>query len=586
MTATTPIELTINGVKTAAAPGATIMEAADAVGIRIPRLCYHPALSILGACRVCVVEVEGQRNLVAACSFPVTPGMAVRTHTPLLRRVRRDIVELILDNHPPECQTCSRNTQCELQTLAYDLGVRSRRFAGERKRYPPDTSSPAVLRDPEKCILCGRCVRVCDEVQGVTNLSQQHRGFRITVGPAHDRPMAESVCVHCGQCAAVCPTAALLERSHTSAVFEALHNPALHVVVQTAPAIRATVGEGFGLAPGTPSTGKLVHALRLMGFHKVFDTNVGADLTVVEEAHEFLRRLQAGERLPLLTSCSPGWISFMEHFYPDLIPLASTCRSPMSMLSVLLKTYYAQTQKLDPKSVFVVAVMPCTAKKYEAARPEHRTPWGAPYTDAVLTTRELIWMLKTLGIEFASLANQDFDAPLGLSSGAADIFGTTGGVMEAALRTAYETLTGRDCPTLEFTQVRAVEGLREAAVTVDGKTLRVAVSNGLANARHLLDSILAGDKQFHLIELMACPGGCIGGGGQPYPPPGMHLLNPELIALRAKALYAIDSGKTLRRAHRSPVIQTLYADFLGKPNGPRAHELLHTHYTPKSPRGV
>ncbi len=586
MTATNNIALTINGFKAVVAGGATIMEAADSIGIRIPRLCYHPSLSIQGACRVCVVEVQGQRNLVAACAYPAENGMIVKTNSPLLRRVRRDIVELILDNHPMDCQTCERNGNCELQNLAYELGVRKRFFAGTRKHYPKDESSPSVIRDQEKCILCGRCVRVCDEVQGVCNLGQQHRGFNITVAPAHDAPMMDSVCVHCGQCANVCPTAAILEHNETDAVFEALSNPDLHVVVQTAPAIRATIGEGFGFAPGTSTTGKLTHALRMMGFHKVFDTNFGADLTVVEESQEFINRLKTGEKLPLLTSCSPGWISFLEHFYPELIPYASTCRSPMSMLSVLLKTFYAQTVGLDPKKIFVVAIMPCTAKKFEADRPQHRTPWGAPYTDAVLTTRELIWMLKSLGIEFENLADQGFDDPLGVSSGAADLFGATGGVMEAALRTAYAKLTGKECPTLDFTQVRNVAGAREAAIEISGKSIRVGVANGLNNAKHLLASVLSGEKQFHLIELMACPGGCIGGGGQPYPPPGMHLLNPELLAMRSRALYDIDKGKQLRVAHRNPAIRKLYADFLGEPNGSKAHELLHTHYEPKLPRGV
>ena len=586
MTPTEKIRLTINGVQAAVAPGTTIMEAADSIGIRIPRLCYHPALSILGACRVCVVEREGARNLLAACSHPAEEGMQVRTNSPLLRRVRRDVIELILDNHPKDCQICSRNMNCELQNLAYELGVRSRLFEGERKRYPKDESSPAVIRDPEKCILCGRCVRICAEVQGVCNLSQQYRGFKISVGPAHDQAMNDSVCVHCGQCAAVCPTAAILEHNATDAVFEALNDPSKHVVIQTAPAIRATLGEGFGFAPGTPTTGKMVQALRLMGFARVFDTNVGADLTVIEEAHEFMHRLQTGERLPLLTSCSPGWINFMEHFYPELIPYASTCRSPMSMVSVLLKTYYAEKQGLDPKSVFVVAVMPCTAKKYEAARAEHRTPWGAPYTDAVMTTRELIWTIKTLGIKFETLPDADFDSPLGVSSGAADIFGTTGGVMEAALRTAYEKITGRECPHIDFTQVRQVEGARETELEIGGQTIRVGVANGLNNAKKLLNGVLSGEKTFHIIELMACPGGCIGGGGQPYPPPGMHLLNPELLALRAKALYSIDRGKTLRAAHNNPAIQQVYKDFLGAPNGLKARQLLHTNYEPKLPRGI
>jgi iron-only hydrogenase group A len=578
--------LTIDGVRTTVPAGTTLLEAADRIGIRIPRLCHHPSLSMLGACRVCLVEVEGARNLAAACATAAENGMAVRTATPLLRRVRRDVVELILDNHPKDCQICERNGNCELQSLAYELGVRQRLFEGERKVHPRDESAPSVIRDPEKCILCGRCVRVCDEVQGVTNLGQQHRGFRITVGPSFDGPMQESVCVHCGQCANVCPTAAIIEHNHTDAVFEALADPDRLVLVQTAPAIRATIAEGFGFPPGTPATGKLAAALRLMGADRVFDTNVGADITVVEEAHEFLHRLESGGPLPLITSCSPGWINFMEHFYPELIPHASTCRSPMSMMSVLLKTYYAEKAGLDPSRLFVTAIMPCTAKKFEVRRPEHAGPDGRPYTDAVLTTRELIWMLKSLGVDFANLADGAFDDPLGTSSGAADIFGTTGGVMEAALRTAYESLTGQPCPSLDFEAVRGVEGVKEAVVDIAGKPIRVAVANGLRNARSLLDAILAGEKTFHLVEIMACPGGCIGGGGQPYPPHGTHLLSPDLLRLRARALYDIDRAKTLRTSHTNPAVQQLYREFLGAPNSPKAHELLHTHYEPKQPRGT
>lgn len=580
------IELTIDGIRTTAGKGMTIMQAADAISIRIPRLCYHPRLSVLGACRICIVEVEGQRNPVASCAFPIAPGMAVRTSSPLLRRLRRDIVELLLDNHPQDCQTCTRDGNCELQNLAYSLGVRERYFEGERKRFEVDRSSPAVVRDPEKCILCGRCVRVCEEVQGVTNLSQQSRGFTNVAAPAHQCDMNDSVCIHCGQCINVCPTAAFIEKDDTEAVFDALENPDLHVVVQTAPSIRAAIGEGFGFEPGTPTTGKMVTALRLMGFTGVFDTNFGADLTIIEEATELLSRLGSGENLPLITSCSPGWINFMERFYPELIPHASTCKSPMSMLSALLKTDYAEKKGIDPKNVFVVAVMPCTAKKFEAVRPEHKTPWETPYTDAVLTTRECIWMIKCMGVDFAKLPDGDFDNPLGESSGAADIFGATGGVMEAALRTAYEKVTGETCPQLEFTEVRGVQGVKEAAIDLKGTTINVGVSNGLNNAKILFDHVTSGEKQYHLIEVMACPGGCVGGGGQPYPPEGTVVLDPALVERRAAALYQIDSGKAIRKSHENPAIQKLYEDFLGEPNGHKSHELLHTSYEPKTPKGI
>jgi NADP-reducing hydrogenase subunit HndD len=583
---TKTVQLTIDGQATTAAPGTTIMQAADAMGIRIPRLCYHPDLSILGACRICIVEVEGQRNPVASCSFPVADGMQVRTSTPELRLLRRDIVELILDNHPKDCQTCERDGRCELQDLAYSLGVRERLFEGERKRFARDASSTAVIRDAEKCILCGRCVRVCEEVQGVCNLGQQQRGFSNVVAPAHEANMADSVCIQCGQCINVCPTAAFIEKNATEAVLRALGDPECHVVVQTAPSIRAAVGEGFGFAPGTPTTGKMVTALRRMGFDAVFDTNFTADLTIVEEATEFMKRLSTGERLPLLTSCSPGWISFMEHFYPELIPYASSCKSPMSMMATLIKTYYAEQRALDPKQIYSVAVMPCTAKKFEADRPEHRTEWGAPYTDAVLTTREFIWLAKCLGVNYAELPDGEFDSPLGESSGAGDIFGATGGVMEAALRTAYAKLTGGPCPDLEFKSVRGVEGVKEAALQIDGTTVRVGVSNGLNNAKHLLNRVLEEPGVFHIIELMACPGGCVGGGGQPYPPPGVPVLSRELTRLRAQALYEIDAHKTLRMSHENPSIQALYRDYLGEPGGHRAHELLHTSYRAKEPRGV
>ena len=579
------ITLWIDDVEVTVPEGSTILQAAHSINIDVPSLCYHPDLSTVGACRVCVVEVEGQRNPVPSCSFPVGEGMKVKTSSALLRRLRRDLVELLLDNHPMDCQTCVRNGTCELQRLAYDLGVRERLFEGERKHAEIDISSP-VRRNPEKCILCGRCMRVCGEVQGVHNLWMQHRGFHNEVAPAHGARMIDSVCIHCGQCVNVCPTAAFTEQDATERVFEALADPDLHVVVQTAPAIRATIGEGFGFRPGTPVTGKLVTALRRAGFEKVFDTNFGADLTIVEESNEFVHRLQHGENLPLITSCSPGWINFLERFYPELIPHTSTCKSPMSMLSTLLKTYYAQHMDIDPAKVFVVAVMPCTAKKFEAGREEHRTPWGAPYTDAVLTTRELIWMLKCLGVDFHSLEDGMFDSPLGVSSGAADIFGATGGVMEAALRTAYETVTGQELEELTFEEVRGVEGVKETSVSLSGTTINIAVANGLQNAKNVLDLVVSGEKQYHLIEIMACPGGCVAGGGQPYPPAGMHVLDPKLARLRAQALYSIDSSKSLRKSHENPAIERLYENFLGAPNSHRCHELLHTHYEPKFPRGV
>ncbi len=577
------IALIIDDVRVEVPAGTTIMEAAAELGIEIPRLCYHPKLSLAGSCRVCIVDVA-ERGFLASCSTEVWEDMQVQTNSPEIRQARRDIVELLLDNHPMDCQTCERDGNCELQNLAYSMGVRTRLFAGRRKRFPVRDSSHSVVRDPEKCILCGRCVRVCAEIQGVHNLSQQGRGFTTVVGPAHLCEMDDSVCIQCGQCINVCPTAAFLEKQSTDDVWRALADPDMHVVVQTAPSIRAAIGEGFDMPPGTQATGRMVTALRRLGFDAVFDTNFGADLTIVEESHEFLSRLNDGP-LPMITSCSPGWINFMEKFYPALIPHASSCKSPMSMLSTLAKTYYARKEGIDPSKIFMVAVMPCVAKKYEIARPEHMDPSDVPYTDAVLTTRELIWMIKCYGIDLKGLPDDDFDTPLGLSSGSGDIFGSTGGVMEATLRAASELITGKPADRLEFTEVRAVEGLRETYVAIGAHNVHVGVANGLENAKVLLDKIVSGEEEFHVIEVMACPGGCCGGGGQPYPPPGTHILDAEVLRKRADVLYGIDKGKKLRKSRDNPAIKKVYEDFLGQPGSTKALELLHTSYEAKLPRG-
>jgi NADP-reducing hydrogenase subunit HndD len=580
------INLKIDGISISVDEGITVMEAAEQIGVRIPRLCYHPDLSMAGSCRVCIVDVAGMGYYMASCSVKVWEGMDVQTNSPEIRRARRDIVELLLDNHNWDCQTCERDGHCELQNLAFAMGVRRRHFEGVRKRFPIEDSSSSVVRDPEKCILCGRCVRVCAEIQGVYNLSQHGRGFSTVVAPAHLSKMDDSVCIQCGQCINVCPTAAFLEKRSSHGVWDAIADPEMHVVVQTAPSIRAAIGEGFGLPPGTPATGRMVTALRRLGFDAVFDTNFGADLTIIEEAHEFLLRLKGDAPLPMITSCSPGWINFMEKFYPELIPHASTCKSPMSMLSTLIKTYYAEKMGIDPKKVYVVAVMPCVAKKYEARRPEHFTPDGVPYTDAVLTTRELIWMIKCYGIDFVRLPEGEFDTPLGISSGAGDIFGTTGGVMEATLRAASELVTGKPTERLEFTEVRAVEGLRETFVAIGDRAIHVGVANGLTNAKILLNKIVQQEEQFQVIEVMACPGGCIGGGGQPYPAENVKVLDPELLRKRAGALYAIDKSKTLRKSYENPAIEEVYDKFLGGPGSEKAHKLLHTNYQGKSPRGI
>ncbi|HOM05513.1 MAG TPA: NADH-dependent [FeFe] hydrogenase, group A6 [Candidatus Kapabacteria bacterium] len=578
----------IDDIPVSVVEGTTIMEAADKINAHIPRLCYHPFLSTEGACRICVVEVEGARNYLPSCATVIQEGMVIRTNSPQIRQTRRDLVELLLDNHPRACLTCVRDGNCELQNLAYKLGVRDRLFAGERKRHPIENSSVSVIRDAEKCILCRRCVRVCSEIQGVHNLSQMHRGFRTVVTPAFEAPMDDSVCIKCGQCINVCPTAAFIEQDATEIVWKALENPDLHVVVQTAPAIRAAIGEGWNLPAGTYVTGKMVTALRRLGFDAVFDTDFAADLTIMEESHELIERIKKGENLPLITSCSPGWIKFLEHFYPELIPNASSCKSPMQMESTLLKTYYAEKMGIDPEKIFVVAIMPCVAKKYEARRPEHYMKENVPYTDAVLTTRELIWMIKAYGIDFVNLPDSDFDAPLGYSTGAGDIFGSTGGVMEAALRTAYEKITGEKIQELEFTNVRAIEGLREATIQIGDLSLNVAVSNGLNNAKKILEKIKSGEKQYHLVEIMACPGGCVAGGGQPLVNAGDYVypLDSETVRKRQMALYRIDESKELRKSHENPFIIKLYEEFLGEPGSEKAHHLLHTTYEPKLPRGI
>lgn len=579
------VTLTIDDKQISVPASYTIMQAAEKMGIMIPRLCFHPDLSLEGACRVCLVKIVGREFYETSCSTKVVEGMVVQTNSPEIRQARRDIVELILDNHPRECQTCERDGRCELQNLAYDMGVRERLFEGKRKRHPIEDSSVSVVRDAEKCVLCGRCVRVCHEVQGVYNLSQHYRGFSTVVCPAYGANMDDSVCVQCGQCINACPTAALQEKRHTDRVWEALNDPSKHVVVQTAPSIRAAIGEGFGLPPGTPCTGKMVAALRKLGFDAIFDTDFGADLTIMEEAHELYHRILNNERLPHITTCSPGWINFMEKFYPEMIPNASSCRSPMTMLSAITKTYYAEKIGVKPEDIFMVAVMPCVAKKFEMDRPEF-THEGVKLTDAVLTTRELNWMIQSYGINFNALEDEDFDHPLGESTGASVIFGTTGGVLEAALRTAAGMITGKELEDVDFKEIRGVQGHKEKTLKIGDLTLNIAVANGLVNAKKVLDMVKRGEKQFHVIEIMACPGGCIGGGGQPYPPKGYRILDQRLFKKRAQALYSIDKKKTLRKSHLNPAIQKLYKEFLKEPGSEIAKKLLHTTYQPKMPKGV
>ena len=564
----------------------TIMQAADKLGFHIPRLCYHPKLSIEGACRVCIVEVVGMKNYVASCAYPVTDGMKVYTNSSEIRRARRDIIELIIDNHPMDCHTCDRDSNCELQRLANSMGIKHRHFEGEKKNYEKDVSSTAVIRDPNKCILCGRCVRVCSEIQKVNNLGHAHRGFKTVVMPAYNLPFNETVCTTCGQCINVCPTAAFVEKNYTQELFSVLDDKSKIKVAQIAPSVRAAIGEAFGLPPGRNMEGEITAALRKLGFDYVFDTQFSADLTIMEEGSEFLERLQGKGKLPMITSCSSAWMKCLEQFYPELIENVSTAKSPMSMMSALLKTYFAENiLKRDPKDIVSVAIMCCTAKKYEAARPELNVN-GLTATDLVITTREIAWAFKSAGIDLINIKPEKFDEPLGLSSGAGTIFGTTGGVMEAAIRTAYELYTGETLLDIEVEDLRGLKGIKEGKIVMEGKEVRVAVAHGLGNANKLLDIVKADPEKYHFIEIMGCPGGCIGGGGQPYAGSNSVSLDEECLKARAEALYSLDRNKTIRRSHENPDIQRIYKDFLGRPLSPKSHKLLHTHYKPMEPRGI
>jgi len=585
------VNLTINGKQITADDGLTVLEAAKQHNILIPNLCYLEGVHEIGACRICVVEIEGARTLQASCLIPVRDGMVVRTNTAKVRQARKLLYELMLSDHPRDCLSCARNQSCEFQKLGELIQITEFRFEGERSKAYIDDSSPSIIRDTSKCILCRRCITVCNEIQGVGVLNAQKRGFKTTIAPASELPLGSVNCAVCGQCTTVCPVGALQEKDSTDAVWKALLDPSKRVMVQTAPAIRAALGEEFGYPAGTLVTGQMASALREMGFDDVFDTNFTADLTIIEEGHEFLKRataaLTGGETvLPMITSCSPGWIKYIEHEFPNEVDHLSSCKSPHMMLGALAKTFYAEKIGVDPKDIFVVSIMPCTAKKFEITRPEMFVD-GHPNVDAVLTTRELARMIKDAGIDFRTLEASAFDNPLGYSTGAADIFGATGGVMEAALRTVYEVVTGREIPFehLDISPVRGLAQVKEAALTIEnakpefaflnGFTVRVAVTSGLAGAKKLMRQIADGTSPYHFIEVMGCPGGCISGGGQPRP------TNRVIREARMKAIYAEDAGKPQRKSHENPYITQLYAEFLGEPLGHRSHELLHTHYVPR-----
>ena len=571
------VKLTIDGVSVEVPAGTTVLEAAKKAGINIPTLCYLKDINQIGACRMCIVDT-GARAFGAACVLPVTNGMNVKTNTPKIREARRVNLELLLSNHDKKCLECARNQKCELQQLCQDLGVEDvDKYKGKINEYDIDDLSPSIVRNNNKCILCRRCVAACNNTQAVGVIGPMQRGFKTKIGSAWEMPLNDAACINCGQCIAACPTGALYEKDGTKAVWDLLADETKHVVVQPAPAVRAALGEEFGIPMGTSVTGKMAAALRRLGFEKVFDTDWAADLTIMEEGTEFIGRLKNGGTLPMITSCSPGWIKFCETYYPDFIPNLSSCKSPHEMEGAMIKSYWAEKEGIDPKDIRVVSVMPCTAKKFEARRPElsHN---GMQDVDEVITTRELAKMIKEAGIDFVNLPDEDFDPMLGESTGAGVIFGATGGVMEAALRTVYEVVTGKTLDKVDFEAVRGTEGIKEATVKVGDLDVNVAVAHGTANASKLLDSVRSGEKTYHFIEVvMGCPGGCVTGGGQPIVS-AQKRMECDPKALRAKALYTEDANKPQRKSHENASVMALYKDYLGEPNSHLAHELLHTHY--------
>jgi NADH-quinone oxidoreductase subunit G/NADP-reducing hydrogenase subunit HndD len=570
------VTLTIDGISVTVPEGTMILAAAKQAGINIPVLCHHPDLKVRATCRICMVAIAGQRKFKTACSTEVWEGAEIITSSKAVRDARKTVLELILAEHPQECLQCIRNGSCELQQLSRDFGITESSFTPSPNvgQLPIEDTNLSIVRDPNKCIKCGRCVEVCQEVQTVRAINTAHRSIHYEITTAFGKELEEGTCVSCGQCVAVCPVGALYEKDETNKVWAALDNPDLHVVVQTAPAVRVALGEEFGMKPGSVLTGQMVAALRRLRFDKVFDTDFSADVTIMEEGNELLERMKNNGPLPLITSCCPGWVNFAEKMYPELLPHVSSCKSPQQMFGALAKTYYAKKAGISPDKIFVVSIMPCTAKKFESARPEMNSS-GYRDVDVVLTTRELARMIKQAYISFENLPEEKFDAPLGISTGAAVIFGTSGGVMEAALRTVYEVVTEKPLGNLDFEMVRGLAGVKEAQVDLEGTKVKVAIANGLKNARTLLEKIKSGEADYQFIEIMACPGGCIGGGGQPF---GTTMAKKQE---RMAGMYQADKNSEIRQSHKNPTVTTLYEDFLEKPLGHQSHKLLHTYYTPR-----
>ncbi|MBC8585441.1 NADH-dependent [FeFe] hydrogenase, group A6 [Youxingia wuxianensis] len=575
------VNIKINGMPLSVPKNSTILEAARSAGIHIPTLCYLKDVNAIGACRICVVEVKGAKSLVAACVYPVAEGMEVLTNSKKVFASRKITLELILSTHHRKCLSCVRSGNCELQKLCKDFKVDDEdKYNGVNPEYPKDDSAVHMFRDDNKCILCRRCVAACAKWQGIGVIGPNERGFNTHIGCAFEQNLDEVACVSCGQCIVVCPTGAIAEKDDTKAVWRAINDPTKHVIVQTAPSIRATLGEAFDMPIGTDVTGKMVASLRRLGFDKVFDTDLAADMTIVEEAHEFVERVTKGGVLPMITSCSPGWINYCEHYYPEFIPNLSTCKSPQQMFGATCKTWYAQKMGWDPKDVVVVGVMPCTAKKYEIHR-EDQDAAGVPDVDIAITTRELARMIRRAGLDFVNLPDEDFDNPMGESTGAAVIFGATGGVMEAALRTAAEWVGGKELGDVNFQEVRGTQGIKEATYKVGDLEVKVCVASSLSNAKKVLEKVKKGEADYHFIEIMGCPGGCVNGGGQPVQP--AHVRNfVDLKALRAAALYKADAGKPVRKSHENESLKKIYEEFFGEIGGHKAHEVLHTSYVAKS----